>query len=63
MLSQHTTKPHNIKWAEAERDLAIRGMLPVSSPVSHEYSSIQQPDSLVPQSAEDADSKEESAGP
>ena len=28
MTNQQATKPHRVKWAEAERELAIRGVYP-----------------------------------
>ena len=58
MLSQPTTKPHRIKWAEAERELAIRGVFLPSPLVSREYFSTPN-DPYVPQTTEDTDPQEE----
>ena len=57
MLSQPTTKPHRVKWAEAERELAIRGVFLPPPPVVREYFSTPN-DSLVPQIAEEPDPQE-----
>ena len=54
MLSQRTAKSHGVKWAEAERELVIRGVFLPSFPVNREYFSIPQ-DPDVPQIAEEPD--------
>jgi hypothetical protein len=46
-----------VKWAEAERELAIRGVFLPPLPVVREYFSTPN-DSLVPQIAEEPDLKE-----
>ena len=58
MLSQPTTKSHRVKWAEAERALAIRGVFLPSTPVGREYFSTPN-DSYVPQPTEDLDTQED----
>ncbi len=57
MLSQPTTKPHKVKWAEAERELAIRGVFLPSPPVSREYFSTPN-DPYVPQIIDEPDPHE-----
>ena len=57
MLSQRTTKPHSVQWAEAERELAIRGIFLPPYPVSHEYFSIPK-DADVQHTIEDPDLQE-----
>ena len=37
MLKKRTVKPHRIKWIEAERELATRGVFPPSHSISYEY--------------------------
>ena len=37
MLSNHTEKSHSEKWAEAERELAIRGVVVPTRPINHEH--------------------------
>lgn len=41
MLSKHTTKSHSAKWAEAERELAIRRVIIPPLPVNHEHLVVQ----------------------
>ena len=62
MLSQPTTKSHRVKWAEAERELAIRGIFLPPLPVSREYFSTPN-DSYVPQTTEDPGPQEEPSQP
>ena len=52
MLSQRTAKSHGVKWAEAERELAIRGVFLPSLPVNREYFSTPK-DTDVPQIIEE----------
>ena len=37
MLSKRTAKPHKVKWAEAEREIAISWNLPPSPPIGREF--------------------------
>ena len=37
MLSKRTIKSHRVKWIEAERELATRGVLIPSHSISYEY--------------------------
>ncbi len=37
MLSQRKAKSHRMKWVEAERELAIRGVFPLPYQVKPEY--------------------------
>ena len=62
MLSQPKTKPHKVKWAEAERELAIRGVFLPPPPVSREYFSTPD-DPYVPQTTEELDPQEVSPQP
>ena len=34
-MLRETTKPHRIKWIEAERELATRGIYPPSHSIGH----------------------------
>ena len=62
MLSQRTTKPHSVQWAEAERELAIRGVFPSPHPVNPEYFSTPK-DTYVPQTTEEPDLQEVAPNP
>ena len=57
MLSQQTTKSHKVKWAEAERELAIRGVFLPPHPVNHEYFSTPK-STFEPQTGEERDLEE-----
>lgn len=37
MLRQNQMKPHKVKWTEAERELAVRGVFLPSHAVANEY--------------------------
>lgn len=41
MLSKHTEKSHSVKWVEAERELAVRGIVFPSPPINHEHLVVQ----------------------
>lgn len=41
MRSQHAAKPHSMKWAEAERELAVRGVILPTNSTNYEYWEIQ----------------------
>lgn len=60
MLSQRKTKPHRVKWVEAERELAIRGVVWPPYHVNEECFSWPK-GTYVPQIVEEPDSEE--AGP
>lgn len=62
MLSQRTTKPHSVQWAEAERELAIRGVFLPPQPVIREYFSTPD-DSHLPLTDEEPDLQEVSPHP
>ena len=52
MLSQNKMKPHRVKWAEAERELAIREFaLPAKAP-SREFAVPPIPETTDPRTAE-----------
>ena len=57
MLSQRTTKPHSVKWAEAERELAIRGIFLPSHPANREHFSTPN-DTYAPQTDEESNLEE-----
>ena len=62
MLSQRTTKPHQVKWAEAERELAIRGVVLPPYYVNEEYFSWSK-GAHVPQTVEEPDRGEADPDP
>ena len=41
MRTQHKTKPHRLKWTEAERELAVRGVILPANSTNYEYWEIQ----------------------
>ena len=57
MLSQRKMKPHRVKWAEAERELVIRGVILPPYSVNEEYFSWPK-GARVPQTVEEIDVEE-----